>query len=61
MNDKTKLRKWMLTIGTLFTAIGIGLLFVEEINALVSFISVIIGISFYVASNFYRTKKPTRE
>lgn len=50
----TILRKWIIYIGVFFVAIGIGILFAEEVNTLYGIVSLVIGICLYIASNFFR-------
>jgi len=52
----TKLRKRIIYIGAFFVAIGIGMLFVEEVNSVFGIISLVVGICLYIASNFFRAK-----
>jgi len=54
MSGNSKLRKWIIGIGSFFVAIGIGFLFVEQVNTVFGIVSLIIGICLYIVSNFFR-------
>lgn len=56
MNNRTMLRKRIISVGAFFVAIGIGFLFVEAVRTSIGIIPLAIGIGLYIASNFFRSK-----